>query len=215
MSHAEELALEFVEQKRLGGNPRIEKYLERLPSESDRKAFLHVVRAMELLDKIADELRPDPMFVSQLKNDLLNRLAARKEMPSEVHGALGSTVREARKRLGLSLAEAAKRLGLPEDAFSNLESDYLLRSEVSDSLISAAARVFSLSADLLRRLRDTLPSELPQSMGRSERYAFARRKDATAPQHLAKKDVHERDSSKPKKNKDLFDLLNSKTGKDK
>jgi transcriptional regulator with XRE-family HTH domain len=215
MSHAEDLALEFVEQKQLGENPRIEKYLERLPFESDREAFFHVVRAMELLDKIADELKPDPMFVSQLKNDLLNRLAARKEMPSEVQGTLGSTVREARKRLRLSLAEAAKRLGLPEDAFSNLESDYLPRPEVSDSLVSAAARVFSLSADLLRRLRDTLPSELPQSMGRSERYAFARRKDADAPQHLAKKDVRERDSSKSKRGKDLFDLLKNKTGKGK
>ena len=215
MSYAEELALEFVEQKESGGNPRIEKYLERLPSESDRKAFRHVLRAMELLDKIADELKPDPTFVSQLKNDLLNRLATRKEAPSEAEGTLGSSVREARKRLKLSLTEAAKRLGLREDVFSNLESDYLPRSEVSDSLVSAAARVFSLPGDLVQRLRDMLPSELPQSMGKSDRYAFARRKDENTPQHLAQKNVRERDPSKPKKGKDLFDLLKNRTGKDK
>jgi len=215
MSHAEELALEFIEQKELGGNPRIEKYLERLPSDSDRKAFLRVLKAMEILDEILEGTRPDPMFVSQLKNNLLNRSAVTKQRVVHTQETFGSTVREARKRLKLSLAEGAKKLSLRDDVFSNLESDYLPRSDVSDSLVSAAARVFSLSAELLRRLRDMLPSELPQSMGRSERYAFARRKDANAPQHLAKKDVRERDSSKPKKGKDLFDLLKNKKGKDK
>jgi transcriptional regulator with XRE-family HTH domain len=214
MAHAEELALEFVEQKELGGNPRIEKYLERLPSEFDRKAFLRVLKAMEILEGIVEATKPDPMFVSQLKSDLLNRLAQTKQGVAQTQGTLGSTVREARKRLKFSISDAAKRLGLSEDAFSNLESDYLARSQIADSLTSAAARLFALPADLLRRLRDALPSQLPQSMGRSGRYALARRKDPTLPQHPLKEWTGEGNAEKPETERDIFELLKDSTGKE-
>lgn len=211
MSNAEELALEFVEEKESGKNPRLEDYLAKLPAHSDREAFLHVLKAIELLDKIADGLKPDPMFVSQLKNDLLNRLTPKVAAAQETQDTLGSTVRQARRRLNLSLGEAAKRLKLKEEILSNLESDYLSRSQVTDSLISATVRVFALSADLLRRLRDMLPSQLPQSLGRSERYAFARRKDANVPPQLPEESLGERSASKPKKERDIFDLLKDET----
>jgi transcriptional regulator with XRE-family HTH domain len=168
---------------------------------------------MEALKELSDAMSPDPTFVSHLKNDLLNRLSAKIDAPATISKpkSLGAAVREARKRLRLSLAEAARRLGLAEEALSNLESDYLPRSEVSDLLVSTAERVFSLPGEMLRRLRSTLPVTIPESMGKSEQYEFARRKNAAAPEHPPKGEVEAPDSGTPKQTKDLFNLFSSKT----